>query len=107
MGINITISDVNVMSAVEIGKLINALKAFSGEIDDATMVDIEVPDPVTRADACDPAACSMPITGPVSSETHVPFAGAEITVKKRTRKSRSEEHTSELQSRLHLVCRLL
>src|SRR2546422_7002279 len=25
----------------------------------------------------------------------------------RTRKNRSEEHTSELQSRLHLVCRLL
>src|SRR2546429_4351591 len=30
-----------------------------------------------------------------------------MTGKPRTRKVRSEEHTSELQSRLHLVCRLL
>src|SRR5687768_17926233 len=29
------------------------------------------------------------------------------SVSPRTRRSRSEEHTSELQSRLHLVCRLL
>src|SRR2546422_7950665 len=30
-----------------------------------------------------------------------------IGLRSRTRKPRSEEHTSELQSRLHLVCRLL
>src|SRR2546429_3668608 len=30
-----------------------------------------------------------------------------LGTRRRVRKSRSEEHTSELQSRLHLVCRLL
>src|SRR2546429_2392923 len=34
------------------------------------------------------------------------FAGGAVSWK-RSKDSRSEEHTSELQSRLHLVCRLL
>src|SRR2546422_1732496 len=34
-------------------------------------------------------------------------AGARGTVARGPRPARSEEHTSELQSRLHLVCRLL
>src|SRR3989449_6130821 len=33
--------------------------------------------------------------------------GARQLVREHRRESRSEEHTSELQSRLHLVCRLL
>src|SRR3989449_8359511 len=33
--------------------------------------------------------------------------GGEETMRQRFSESRSEEHTSELQSRLHLVCRLL
>src|SRR5687768_17917482 len=32
---------------------------------------------------------------------------AQLSAQPPTRQSRSEEHTSELQSRLHLVCRLL
>src|SRR2546422_2151503 len=36
-------------------------------------------------------------------QRHRRIAGSEIV----NRKTRSEEHTSELQSRLHLVCRLL
>src|SRR3712207_7795742 len=35
------------------------------------------------------------------------FAGERITEVRRTTKERSEEHTSELQSRQYLVCRLL
>src|SRR4030042_6455278 len=36
-----------------------------------------------------------------------PFNAIQIDVKAKTPAVRSEEHTSELQSRLHLVCRLL
>src|SRR5690349_24142046 len=36
-----------------------------------------------------------------------PKAGASCTTTRRTNKNRSEEHTSELQSRRDLVCRLL
>src|SRR3989442_11345598 len=36
-----------------------------------------------------------------------PATGRVVEVLARTRTSRSEEHTSELQSRPHLVCRLL
>src|SRR2546422_6903683 len=36
-----------------------------------------------------------------------PSAGAAANCPNRGKRSRSEEHTSELQSRLHLVCRLL
>src|SRR5262245_60805443 len=38
---------------------------------------------------------------------HRPYAPAEGPEGSRTRKGRSEEHTSELQSLRHLVCRLL
>src|SRR3989442_8086549 len=37
----------------------------------------------------------------------VVLASEEISIRARTTISRSEEHTSELQSRPHLVCRLL
>src|SRR5256884_1800662 len=43
-------------------------------------------------------------------EPHVPFrpaAAPDLPPERRHRSIRSEEHTSELQSRLHLVCRLL
>src|SRR2546429_6577174 len=43
---------------------------------------------------------------PFSSWAYWPFRHAERASKPR-KKMRSEEHTSELQSRLHLVCRLL
>src|SRR5690554_6972425 len=39
--------------------------------------------------------------------TSIPFDAQEETIKKVVRIHRSEEHTSELQSRPHLVCRLL
>src|SRR5690625_6793761 len=38
---------------------------------------------------------------------HLPVHGQRTKTNARTRKGRSEEHTSELQSRGHLVCRLL
>src|SRR2546422_1740076 len=41
------------------------------------------------------ACCALPL----AAQAHEKMAGDEMT--------RSEEHTSELQSRLHLVCRLL
>src|SRR2546422_8200562 len=57
------------------------------------------------------------VEGPVgtSTRTEAPGAGAWLWIRARTSalrvagstRARSEEHTSELQSRLHLVCRLL
>src|SRR2546429_5237586 len=41
---------------------------------------------------------------PTSAGVHEQSGGKQAS---RSRKNRSEEHTSELQSRLHLVCRLL
>src|SRR2546422_2166085 len=40
-------------------------------------------------------------------ESLPPLAGGEVCDQNRGGVDRSEEHTSELQSRLHLVCRLL
>src|SRR2546429_6535800 len=51
-----------------------------------------------------------PLIGSMSiPETGVPVSGSCLARRPRLqrRKARSEEHTSELQSRLHLVCRLL
>src|SRR2546422_3033243 len=46
--------------------------------------------------------------GPLAKSLSVrPPALADLAVLGRGRRVRSEEHTSELQSRLHLVCRLL
>src|SRR3712207_8360367 len=56
-------------------------------------VDDRVPAAVVRARA--PSACGTPY--------EVPRAGA----RRPTRPARSEEHTSELQSRQYIVCRLL
>src|SRR2546422_10124224 len=42
----------------------------------------------------------------VAGREHVIWQG-QICARQRAEASRSEEHTSELQSRLHLVCRLL
>src|SRR2546429_6040023 len=50
------------------------------------------------------ASLSSPVR--IDGKTVLP-KGAHITGKVVTAKKRSEEHTSELQSRLHLVCRLL
>src|SRR5687768_18010173 len=51
---------------------------------------------------CDPARCGR---------RHEPYDGCQHPdlepVRRFPRERRSEEHTSELQSRLHLVCRLL
>src|SRR2546429_5155870 len=46
---------------------------------------------------------SDPVTVPIA----VPLAALSATVPPTSVALRSEEHTSELQSRLHLVCRLL
>src|SRR5205809_6993076 len=52
---------------------------------------------------------ALPISGSVSSAAGTVRGGGGSRRNSgcRSRKSRSEEHTSELQSRLHLVCRLL
>src|SRR5205809_5901591 len=42
-----------------------------------------------------------------SSANHSPFRRSKVTSSSALLGPRSEEHTSELQSRLHLVCRLL
>src|SRR5687768_18007260 len=42
-----------------------------------------------------------------SSSTCVSTSGSQVTTSTQPSSTRSEEHTSELQSRLHLVCRLL
>src|SRR2546422_4353154 len=59
------------------------------------------------------AGTGFPVVG-VASTIDNDVNGADITIGveaidrlKTTASSRSEEHTSELQSRLHLVCRLL
>src|SRR2546422_7424044 len=54
--------------------------------------------PFTRRKSPSPISCAIPIA---STATSTATGGAA------SHASRSEEHTSELQSRLHLVCRLL
>src|SRR5690348_17568841 len=49
-------------------------------------------------------ACFAPALATAKSQRHAPVA--KIT-KAKTARARSEEHTSELQSPVHLVCRLL
>src|SRR5437879_11645069 len=49
-----------------------------------------------RSDLCLPAALDVP-----------PFAGSRIQPQRNLKSLRSEEHTSELQSPMYLVCRLL
>src|SRR2546429_4751766 len=44
---------------------------------------------------------------PAPSQSHSSIERTPLFSRRRTCASRSEEHTSELQSRLHLVCRLL
>src|SRR5687768_17724242 len=64
-----------------------------------------------RAARCglDAAHCARAPRGPARSrlDRSAPAAEYPFRVKKAYRIFRSEEHTSELQSRLHLVCRLL
>src|SRR5216684_3089222 len=43
----------------------------------------------------------------VARPGHYPRAHSHCSFNRRQQEQRSEEHTSELQSRLHLVCRLL
>src|SRR2546422_8162890 len=54
-----------------------------------------------------PALPPRPVTSFVRPAICLPPAAAGRAPPERQRGSRSEEHTSELQSRLHLVCRLL
>src|SRR2546429_3359501 len=52
-------------------------------------------------------AVATPGSRAAKSEAERPFNGNSVTFCVLTTPLRSEEHTSELQSRLHLVCRLL
>src|SRR5437899_9359447 len=54
-----------------------------------------------------PSAAPTPPTGPVRKTPVAPASGLVFTVNVRVPDRRSEEHTSELQSLRHLVCRLL
>src|SRR2546429_6765176 len=53
--------------------------------------------------------CSSDLLFPTTAKTtrRTPYMGCVIPAVKMIAYGRSEEHTSELQSRLHLVCRLL
>src|SRR5256884_1702983 len=52
-------------------------------------------------------SCVSAGRSPISSKKIVPPSAASNRPSRRCSAPRSEEHTSELQSRLHLVCRLL
>src|SRR3712207_8192592 len=63
-----------------------------------------------------PAAADIPLAGQFSQERrdaldfgerHQPFPPSEVRTQQRKTSARSEEHTSELQLRQYLVCRLL
>src|SRR2546422_8458089 len=54
-----------------------------------------------------PRSTLFPYTTLFRSALHWPSASASSTRPPACTRRRSEEHTSELQSRLHLVCRLL
>src|SRR2546429_2676677 len=58
--------------------------------------------PVPRSPGADPGAPE-----PVSRDTRTLHEFPNRVPERHSRHHRSEEHTSELQSRLHLVCRLL
>src|SRR5690348_11550971 len=65
---------------------------------------------VCSSDLCQPAArIRQACTGPVAARWPTADAGRASSYENRTRRRprRSEEHTSELQSPVHLVCRLL
>src|SRR2546429_5807876 len=68
--------------------------------------------PLSRSDPCHPcyadaaAETSWPSLSPAIGLHYITFSETQI-VNTRLPRIRSEEHTSELQSRLHLVCRLL
>src|SRR5271170_8267469 len=51
--------------------------------------------------------CALPISGSANGLTQNSPAAASSTGASGTQNTRSEEHTSELQSRVDLVCRLL
>src|SRR3712207_7890577 len=52
-------------------------------------------------------AAQGPAAGPVDGEDGVPLRGGDVDAHPLPGSRRSEEHTSELQSRQYLVCRLL
>src|SRR2546422_5796906 len=54
-----------------------------------------------------PASAQAAETRPRRSRQRRCRRGRRTSIVRRPRRQRSEEHTSELQSRLHLVCRLL
>src|SRR2546422_4175728 len=55
------------------------------------------------------ASCAPPVPRLLArlASLRTPNGRAAVSTRNRRHPSRSEEHTSELQSRLHLVCRLL
>src|SRR2546429_7188347 len=53
------------------------------------------------------SACGLDLHNSKRSEMGAPLQSATLIIPNRVARVRSEEHTSELQSRLHLVCRLL
>src|SRR5689334_25242880 len=57
--------------------------------------------------AIEPAVKKAKAAGIVVVAVDVAAAGADATVQTNNVQARSEEHTSELQSQFHLVCRLL
>src|SRR3712207_7215125 len=51
--------------------------------------------------------CDRPVPAPPSRPDHLSFRLLDVVVRQVPEPQRSEEHTSELQSRQYLVCRLL
>src|SRR2546422_1940998 len=116
-------SDTHVISVPEVVNLLGTVVQYNATIAQAATargwayVD---PNPVLRALAGvpgailpfpafppDPNATAAPFGTAVSRDGVHPSTSTQRLLAQMLRDSRSEEHTSELQSRLHLVCRLL
>src|SRR5207253_11103902 len=65
------------------------------------------PSSVSASFAGSPACCIHPSCPSPTRSPRSPWWGPSSSPDPTTRRPRSEEHTSELQSRGHLVCRLL
>src|SRR2546429_5036852 len=74
---------------------------YTLSLHDALPISLSAPKPFTKPLAPSKSGVSRPRSSSLACIFSAPAAWATI------RKVRSEEHTSELQSRLHLVCRLL
>src|SRR2546422_6895038 len=62
---------------------------------------------VWREQGADAAVRRQLSSGPKDGRTRRPLRSTILRARRQLTANRSEEHTSELQSRLHLVCRLL